>query len=119
MDQLTFGLSVSLVGMLVVFVGLFIIVCFINIMGMFGRRDKREKAKPAPAPVPAAESAIPSPAPIADDGVTPEILAAITAAIAAVMSGGEGGFRVRRVKRISNAPKWSLAGREDQIYSRM
>jgi hypothetical protein len=26
---------------------------------------------------------------------------------------------VRRVRRIHNAPAWNVAGREDQIYSRM
>lgn len=115
MQQLTFGLSVALIGILVVFVGLCIIIFFIKVISLLG--GGKGKAKPS-APKASAPT-IPTPAPIVDEGVTPDIIAAITAAISAVMAGGEGGFRVRRVKRISNASAWSLAGREDQIYSRM
>ena len=45
------------------------------------------------------------------------LIAAITAAIACYMEEGVG-FTVRRVRRISNAPAWQKAGREEQIYSR-
>ena len=51
-------------------------------------------------------------------GVSPEVIAAITAAIASVWE-GETGFVVRHIKRVSNAPAWNRAGREDQIYSRL
>ena len=50
--------------------------------------------------------------------VTPEVLAAITAAIATVWQ-GDTGFVVRHVRRVNNAPAWNRAGREDQTYSRM
>ena len=49
--------------------------------------------------------------------VPPETVAAIVAAIAAIWD-GETGFTVRRVRRISNAPAWNRAGRDEQIYSR-
>ena len=49
---------------------------------------------------------------------TTEILiAAITAAIAAVWE-SPNGFVVRHVKRVSNAPAWKRAGRDEQTYSR-
>jgi hypothetical protein len=51
-----------------------------------------------------------------DGSVAPEVVAAIAAALNVVM--GEGKFIVRHVKRISNAPRWNRAGREEQIYSR-
>ncbi len=117
MEQLTFGLSVALIGILVVFSGLVIIIGFIKIVGIFGADRKR---KPVENPAEAVTApAIPTPAPIVEEGVSPEIIAAITAAISAVMSQSEGGFVVRRVKRVSNASAWNRAGREDQIYSRM
>ena len=50
-------------------------------------------------------------------GISPEVVAAITAAVAAVWE-GQNGFVVRHVKRINNAPAWNRAGREEQIYSR-
>ena len=46
-----------------------------------------------------------------------EVIAAITAAIAAVWE-SPNGFVVRHVKRISNAPAWKRAGRDEQTYSR-
>lgn len=50
--------------------------------------------------------------------VSPEVLAAITAAIAAVWQ-EDTGFVVRHVKRVNNAPAWNRAGRDDQTYSRV
>ena len=52
-----------------------------------------------------------------------ELIAVIAAAVAAAMeaSGEEEptGFVVRSIRRINNAPAWNLAGREEQVYSRM
>ena len=53
----------------------------------------------------------------APGGVTPEVAAAITAAIASVWE-GQNGFVVRHIRRIHNAPAWNRAGREEQIYNR-
>ncbi len=57
-----------------------------------------------------------APAPVVEEGIPADVIAAITAALAVVM--GEGQFVVRHVKRIHNAPAWNRAGREEQIYSR-
>ena len=57
-------------------------------------------------------------APMAAGGVTPEVMAAIVAAIASVWD-GDSGFTVRHVKRIHNAPAWNRAGREEQIFNRI
>ena len=45
-----------------------------------------------------------------------ELIAVITAAIACMMEEGTT-FTVRHVKRVSTAPAWQKAGREEQIYS--
>lgn len=50
-------------------------------------------------------------------GISPEVVAAITAAIASVWE-GQNGFVVRHIKRVNNAPAWNRAGREEQVYSR-
>ena len=47
-----------------------------------------------------------------------QLIAVISAAVAAVTSEDGRSFVVRRVRRISNAPAWTKAGREEQIYSR-
>ena len=115
MEKLIFGLTVALIGMFVVFVGLVILIGFIKLIALAG---KEKKAKPVEQPdvLPTPQIAVPQP--VMAQGVTPEVLAAITAAIAAVWQ-GDTGFVVRHVRRVHNAPAWNLAGRDDQVYSRM
>ncbi len=120
MNELLFGLSVMVIGLLIVFSGLVLLIGCIHLITLLSNGSERKKKaslqQPAEkaavsAPVPAA---IPAPA----AGIAPETIAAITAAIAAVWE-GENGFIVRRVRRIHNAAAWNVAGREDQVYSRM
>lgn len=115
MDNLLFGLGVTAVGMLVVFFGLIVLIGLIKIMTMLSQSKKpKEKEAVAPAPVAA-------PAPVEAEAATPTqddvLIAVISAAVAAAM-GEETGFVVRRVRRISNAPAWQRAGRDEQVYSR-
>lgn len=119
MENLIFGLGVMVIGLLVVFLGLIILIVFIKVLSFITDRTtgekKPEKAKPA-APVVSAPP-VADPAPAASEGVSAEVIAAITAAIAAVWQTPTG-FVVRHVKRVSNAPAWNRAGREEQTYSR-
>ena len=115
MDNLLFGLGVTAVGMLVVFFGLIVLIGLIKIMTMLSQSKKpKEKEVVAPAPVAA-------PAPVEAEAAAPTqddvLIAVISAAVAAAM-GEENGFVVRRVRRISNAPAWQRAGRDEQVYSR-
>lgn len=115
MDNLLFGLGVTAVGMLVVFFGLIVLIGLIKIMTMLSQSKKpKEKEAVAPAPVAA-------PAPVEAEVAAPTqddvLIAVISAAVAAAM-GEETGFVVRRVRRISNAPAWQRAGRDEQVYSR-
>ena len=115
MDKLMFGLSVAAIGMLVVFTGLVILIfCIKAITKLAGAGSKKpEKKKESVAPV--AAPAVPAAAP---ECISADVIAAITAAIAAVWQ-GPSGFVVRHVKRVSNAPAWNRAGREEQTYSRV
>lgn len=115
MDNLLFGLGVTAVGMLVVFFGLIVLIGLIKIMTMLSQSKKpKEKEAVAPAPVAApAPAEAEAAAPTQDD----VLIAVISAAVAAAM-GEETGFVVRRVRRISNAPAWQRAGRDEQVYSR-
>ena len=105
MDRLSLSLSTMGVGMLVVFCGLVILIACISVMtSITGRKKKAAQSAPvtpkapAPAPVPVQEE----PEPEGDDG---EIIAAITAAIAAIWQaeGKESGFVVRRIRRARRA----------------
>lgn len=119
MENLMFGLGVALLGICVVFVGLVILIGFIKLLSVGNQLfdGKKKKEAPAKAETPAAPVAEPAAVQAAEEGISPEIIAAITAAIASVWD-GEGGFVVRHVKRIHNAPAWNRAGREEQTYSR-
>ena len=115
MDNLLFGVGVTAVGMRVVFFGLIVLIGLIKIMTMLSQSKKpKEKEAVAPAPVAA-------PAPVEAEAAAPTqddvLIAVISAAVAAAM-GEETGFVVRRVRRISNAPAWQRAGRDEQVYSR-
>ena len=116
MEKVTFGLGVAGLGMIVVFVGLVILICFIMILGSISR-SKKPKAAPVKQVEPQVMAAPPVQTAPAGDGVSPEVIAAITAAIAAVWE-SPNGFVVRHVKRVSNAPAWKRAGRDEQTYSR-
>ena len=122
MENLTFGLLVAAVGMSIVFLGLAILICLIKVMQVMtsglGKGEKKNKLSDKAA-APAAQSdaelmAVISAAVAANDS---ELIAVISAAVAAMMEDGTS-FRVRRIRRITNAPAWSKAGREEQIYSR-
>ena len=121
MNELLFGLSVALIGILVVFCGLVLLIGCIKLITLFSvTRKPRRAAAPASAPpaVDAVSPALSAPAAPVAEGIAPETVAAITAAIAAVWQ-GDTGFVVRRVRRVHNAAAWNLAGREDQVYGRM
>ena len=120
---LLYGLSVAVVGIATVFVGLIILIALIKVMeiAITGATKKSEKPaasvapRPAPIPVPVVEDE-----PEEDEG---ELIAVIAAAVAAAMeAAGEenpGGFVVRSIRRVNNAPAWNRAGREEQVYSRL
>ena len=123
MENLTFSFGVTLLGMITVFLGLVILIAFITALGKITSRAEKKKTAPVAAPAAAEKPAEPAPAepvsqPQAEEGISPEVIAAITAAVAMVWQ-GETGFTVRHVKRIGNAPAWARAGREEQTYSRL
>ena len=123
MENLTFSFGVTLLGMITVFLGLVILIAFITVLGKVTSRAEKKKTAPVAAPAATEKPAEPAPAepvsqPQAEEGISPEVIAAITAAVAMVWQ-GETGFTVRHVKRIGNAPAWARAGREEQTYSRL
>ncbi len=115
--KLGFSLIVMLIGMLTVFFGLVLLIGLIKIMQMLtsnlgqGKKKaaKAAEAAPAPAAAPVVEEV-----PVTDDN---ELIAVISAAVAMMMEDGSA-FTVRRVRRVTNAPVWNKAGREEQVYSR-
>ena len=91
------------------------IIGFILLVRCFGMLRKMARKD---APVPQTGSLASYAPQTAAADVPPEVLAAITAAIASVWN-TDTGFVVRHVRRVHNAPAWNSAGREDQTYSRL
>ena len=117
MEKLLYSLGVAVLGMTVVFAGLVILIAFITMLTKFTTAGGKKKTEPVEVK-PVAEAAAPAPAaaPVDDGTPSPEVVAAISAALAVML--GEGKFVVRHIKRINNAPAWNRAGREEQVYSR-
>ncbi len=120
MENLIFALGAAVIGIMVVFIGLVILIVFIKILSLINAaisgEKKHKKATPA-APQMSAPPVSTAAAPVQSSSVPADVVAAITAAIAAIWQ-SPNGFVVRHVKRISNAPAWNRAGREEQTYSR-
>ena len=119
LDKLGFSFLVMLIGMLIVFFGLIILICLIKLMSIVVGAltgKKKEKAAPAPAPIvvpePVAEAAA------EETGLeNDELIAVITAALAAFNKDGSKTLVVRSVRR-AKTPAWAKAGRADQLASR-
>ena len=130
MNVLFYGLSVAFVGMLTVFTGLIILIGLIkamekvlanintgDLLGSFKACNFRPQPKVTPIVIDTTAMG------------NEEVVAVITAAIATVLEkeaeakgekkGAQPQFVVRSIRRISNAPAWNRAGREEQVYSRM
>ena len=125
MNVLFYGLSVALVGMLTVFTGIIILIGLIKamekVLAGVQTGDLLGSFRPQPKVTP-----------IVIDTTAmgnEEVVAVITAAIATVLEkeaeakgekkSAQPQFVVRSIRRISNAPAWNRAGREEQVYSRM
>ncbi len=117
MNRLLLGLSTAGVGMLVVFVGLIILIaCIYCMTSITGRKKKEQPQKAVPVSIPS-----PKPEPQAEETDDLQLIAVITAAIAAVWQseGKQSGFVVRRVRRAQNSTARARAARDEQIYSRL
>ena len=108
------SLSVMGIGLVMVFLGLFILIAFIYIINavVAGKGEKREEAS-AEAPAPAlAPAPAPTPAPAALTGIDPQVVAVIAAAVAAMDANGKP-LVIRSIRR---APGWKRAARAEQVY---
>ena len=108
------SLSVMGIGLVMVFLGLFILIAFIYIINavVAGKGERGEEASAeAPALAPAPASA-PTPAPAALTGIDPQVVAVIAAAVAAMDANGKP-LVIRSIRR---SPGWKRASRAEQVY---
>ena len=116
METVSYGLSVSAVGMATVFVGLIILIILIKGMQK-AKPSVTQQKKQADAP-----SIVIQTSNVNDDAIVAVIAAAVSAVMEDAQKGmpeGKKGFVVRSIRRVSSAPAWNRAGREEQVYSRL
>jgi len=122
-------MSVVLVGMVVVFASLALLILCIKVYSsiiiMFRNRknnvnnNKVQKNDIQIKDVPETTSTD-TIAESATEGINPEIIAVITAAIVASMGSSGAGFKVKSIKRIGHTtPVWNVAGRNEYILSKL
>ncbi len=125
MENLLFGLTTAVTGMIVVFAGLLILILCITLLTRISSSSDRKKSSASPQHRPV-EPINPKAAvkDVSDGGsgdeIDPGIIAAITAAVACVLEQEDDqiqGFKVRRIRRVQNAPAWQRSGRDEQAYS--
>lgn len=121
LDKLGFAFLIMLIGLMIVFFGLIILICLIKLMSIIvGALTGKKKAQAAPAPAP-----VVVPEPVAEAAAeetgleNDELIAVITAALAAFNKDGNKTLVVRSVRRAAaKTPAWAKAGRADQLASR-
>ena len=124
-SKILYGLQVTAIGLVVVFMGLAILIGFITLMAQVfkaidGKKAARLKAEEAAkaAAAAAAAKAAPAPAPVAEpEPVVEEVddaqLIAVIAAAIAAYTDSDKQLVVRKVRRVSG---WNRASRAEQVY---
>lgn len=110
------GLATLVVGLGVVFVALTLLIIILTWMGkFFDQLAQKEKALKASQQVLMTPKPLePTPVEISEiDDL--ELVAVITAVIAASMGASEDSFQVRSVKKTNNP--WGMSGRTEQLYN--
>ncbi|NLM10331.1 MAG: oxaloacetate decarboxylase, gamma chain [Clostridiaceae bacterium] len=115
-------LNIVLVGMVVVYVVLTLLIFCIKIysaiISKFSNRKNNSDNNGNPGKEVVETTSVNSNS--TNHGLSPELIAVITAAIAASMGGSGTGLKVRSIKRIGHTtPIWNVAGRSEYILTRL
>ena len=112
LNALSYGGIVAVIGMAVVFFGLFLLILCVSAMAAFFKAKNKKKIE-NPAKAPTAPEA-PVAAPVVEDEIVDDaqLIAVIAAAIAAFDQSGKN-LVVRKVRRASG---WKGSARQEQIY---
>ena len=111
LNALSYGGIVAVIGMAVVFFGLFLLILCVSAMAAFFKaKNKKKIENPAKAPT-APEAPVAAPVAAAAAVAAAPPIAVIAAAIAAFDNSGKT-LVVRKVRRV---PGWNRAAREEQV----
>lgn len=108
MENITQGAVIAIIGISTVFVVLAILWGVLELMRIVFTAKKKSAAAPvalatAPAPAPAAEE---------DDS---ELIAVLTAAIAASLNQSTYNLKIKSYRRVDSAPVWNKTARRDNL----
>lgn len=123
-DKMIASLMVTVIGMGVTFVGLVAIQYMIQlssviVRGIENRITNTVTIDKSPAVQPDVIQVTPKAVSGSDDEMTEELVAVITAAIAASLNTHTSNIVVKNIRRASQtAPAWAVAGRSEQLGSR-
>lgn len=118
MNVMQEGGVVTLLGLLVVFVCLALIIVVILVLSWILKDRKRKKPEPAIEKKIEQELEKPLP-PVPEVEVENlELVAVLTAAVAAYMDASPSGLVVRSFRRVPGESAWARAGRSAQIYNK-
>lgn len=106
------ALSLTVIAMIIVFGVLWGLALIINLMKWFSVRKQQEVL-----PTPEAPMDVVSASETTNTGVAPEIVAAITAALAAYLDQGANQLFVSAIYRLAPGESWAAAGRLESISS--
>ena len=116
-EAISEGLKVTGVGLLIVFGVLVILMCVLCLFKVIFYKDPAKKAPAAAAPAPAAA---PTPAVKAEDDMDEdELIAVLTAAVAASLNTSTYNLQIKSYRRVdAKRPAWNKAGVRETINNR-
>jgi len=113
LDKLIYGMQVTLIGMGIVFIILFLLSLFMDLMKkVFHKEQPAAEQQPVKSTLPRGTAAMPESGSHQQRQVPSEELIAVLAAAIAHTTGQVKPFMITRVRRIhTRSPLWSLASR--------
>jgi len=108
-NQMIWGLKIAFIGMTVVFSALVLVSLSISIFRIdFHSLCKRKKVEQDKVENKAEDTVATSPVPVVEDSISPEVIAAISAAVAVVL---DGAYRIKKVHyHKSHSSAWKNQG---------
>ncbi len=112
------GLKVTGTGLIIVFGVLVILMIVLILMKVIFYKDPKKQAAKA-EPVPAAAEAVPETSALDSDMDEDELIAVLTAAVAASLNTSTYNLQIKSYRRVgSTAPAWNRAGLNETINNR-
>lgn len=109
-ENITQGAVVAIIGICTVFTVLAILWGVLELMRVVFTFKNKKAAKPAPAATAVAPAAPAAPA--EDEG---ELIAVLTAAIAASLNQSTYNLKIKSYRRVDSAPVWNRTARRDNL----